>query len=381
MIPLCVPNLAGNEARYLQECVDSTYVSSVGPFVDRFETFLAEAAGTPDAVAVTNGTAALHTALVVAGVGTGDLVIVPAFTFIATANAVRYCGADPLLLDISVDSWTLSPEALQGFVDDACDTGDDGLVHRASGRPVRAVVAVHTMGHPADLAPLQRICDHFGLSLVVDAAAALGATYRAGPALAQAELSAISFNGNKTVTCGGGGAVVGTNAQALAQARHLTTTGRVSSDYDYDIVGFNYRMTNLQAAVGCAQMERWSDLVAAKRRIASTYDKAFADQPGLLAFPEAEWAKSACWFSGFWIGDAAPITAQEAIAELNRRGIGARPFWKPVHLQPPYSDVIAGPLSVTHDVWHRIVTLPCSTGLRDDEQAAVIDTVVDLLGG
>jgi dTDP-4-amino-4,6-dideoxygalactose transaminase len=375
MIPLAVPDLSGNEARYLQECVDSTYVSSVGPFVERFEEITAAACGTEDAVATASGTAALHLALTAVGVGRDDLVLMPALTFIAPANAVSYTGARPLFLDSARESWTLDPIALQLFLQNDCELSASGPIHRASGQRLAAILTVHTLGHPSDMGRLSAIANEWRLPLVADAAAAIGAEYRDRSAIAQATLSAVSFNGNKTVTCGGGGLVTGADRNLLQRIRHLSTTARVGTNYDHDDIGFNYRMTNLQAAVGCAQMERLETLLAAKRRIADRYDAAFAGIEGLSPFPRAPWGQSAFWYCGTLIGDESSNTADELIAALNESGIGARQFWKPMHRQTPYRDNPRGPLAVTDDLWHRIVTLPCSSGLTETDQSFVIDTV------
>ncbi|HJO23774.1 MAG: aminotransferase class I/II-fold pyridoxal phosphate-dependent enzyme [Myxococcota bacterium] len=371
MIPLAVPHLAGNEARYLRECVDTNFVSSVGPFVDRLETLVAECSGAAHAVATSSGTAGLHAALLAAGVSPGELVVVPAFTFIATANAVSHCGAVPWLLDITETDWTLDPEQLAGVFERETRRDGGSLVHVASGRRVAAVLPVHTLGAPADMDPILELARAQRVPVVADAAAALGSLYRGRPPGALgADLSVFSFNGNKTVTAGGGGAVVGADAALCDRVRHLTTTGRSGTDYTHDVVAFNSRMTNLQAAVGCAQLEQLDVLVAAKRRIARRYDEALADAPGVRLFPRAPWARSACWMSGVRVGGV-----PELVARLGERGVGARSFWKPIHLQPPYREAPRAPLPVSEAVWAEVLTLPCSAGLVSEDQETVIEAV------
>ena len=375
MIPLAVPHLAGNEARYLQECVDSNFVSSVGPFVERFEVLAAECSGASRAVAVSSGTAGLHAALLAVGVLPGDLVAVPSFTFIASANAVSHCGATPWLLDVTEGEWTLDPERLaEAFAGETRRDGDR-LVHAASGRRVAAILPVHTLGAPADMNPILALARAYGVPVVADAAAALGSRYHgAPPGALGADLSVFSFNGNKTVTAGGGGAVVGTDAALCDRVRHLTTTGRSGDDYTHDVVAFNSRMTNLQAAVGCAQLERLDDLVAAKRRIAERYAEALRDAPGVALFPSAPWAESACWMSGVRVAGAGELARR-----LGERGIGARPFWKPIHLQPPYRDAPRTALPVSEAIWSEILTLPCSAGLATGDQETVIEALLGCL--
>ncbi|MBF0425879.1 MAG: aminotransferase class I/II-fold pyridoxal phosphate-dependent enzyme [Magnetococcales bacterium] len=384
MIPLAVPDLTGNEALYLQECIASTFVSSVGPFVDRFEAMVSAAAGSTRAVATSAGTTGLHAALTAVGVGRDDLVILPAFTFIGSANAIAHCGALPWLLDVESEGWTLDPEQLEIELCQRTERrGEREVIHRPSGRRVAAVMPVHVLGNPAEMDAIVAIARRHGLPVVADAAAALGARAH-GRAIAalEAELTVFSFNGNKTVTCGGGGAVVGNDPALLDLVRHLTTTARHGEEYDHDRVGFNYRMTNLQAAVGCAQLERLDALVAAKQRIRARYDAACHDWPGVTPFPVPAWAKSACWFSGVVLPEGLEPAATRALyGAFRAAGVAARPFWKPIHLQLPYRDAPRTALPVSEAIAPRILTLPCSAGLTVAEQDHVIATADRLLAG
>ncbi len=373
MIPLAVPNLTGNEARYLQECIDSTFVSSVGPFVTRFEEMVAQAAQARYAVATSAGTTGLHAALTALGVGRDDLVILQALTFIASANAVAHCGATPWLCDVSPESWTLDVAQLEDVLRHETQRRGGARVHTVSGRRVAAIMPVYTLGMPADMDALMETARRYGLPVVADAAAALGARYK-GRAIADlgADLTVFSFNGNKTVTAGGGGVVAGNDEALCRRVRHLTTTARRGAEYDHDMVGFNYRMTNLQAAVGCAQVEQLDRFVAAKRRIAERYNQALHSLPGVGLFPRPRWAEGACWFSGITLTRP---TVAEIMPLLRARGVDSRPFWKPIHLQVPYAQVPRAPLPVSDRVWETILTLPCSTGLTEDEQETVIVAV------
>jgi len=377
LIPLAVPNLTGNEARYLAECVETTYVSSVGPFVDRFERMVAQASGSLGAVATSSGTTGLHAALIAVGVERDDLVILPSLTFIAGANSIAHCGAAPWLLDVAADGWTLDPELLAQVLADETEPGPRGPVHRISGRRVAALMPVHTLGLPADMDAIDSIAERHGLPIVADAAAALGARYRGRPLGALgAALSVFSFNGNKTVTAGAGGAVCGTDERLLDLVRHLTTTARRGAEYDHDRVGYNYRMSNLQAAVGCAQMERLEEFVAAKRRIRRRYEAAFADLPDLRPFPAPTWAEGADWFSGFTLDDPRWRGVETDFrSRLRAGGIDARAFWKPIHLQAPYAEAPRSPMPVADGLWRRVITLPCSTGLTEADQDRVIAAV------
>ncbi len=381
MIPLCVPNLSGNEARYLAECVSSTFVSSVGPFVTRFEQMVAAAAGTPGAVATSAGTTALHAALLTVGVKPGDLVVCPGLTFIASANAISHCGAIPWLFDVDEDSWTLSSDLLAETLRRETTRRDGALVHTATGRTVAAILPVFTLGLPADMDAIVPIAKDYGLPVVVDAAAALGASYKGRKSGdLGADLTMYSFNGNKTVTAGGGGAIVGMDENLLAAFRHLTTTARVGTEYDHDRIGYNYRMTNLQAAVGCAQMEQLDTFVSAKRRIAQRYNEGFREIDGLKRFPAPQWAEGGDWFSGFMLdrpdGDKIGLALRRTLREA---GIDARPFWKPMHMQKPYEQAPRTAMTVSEYVWNRIVTLPCSTHLTTEDQTTVVAAVLDNL--
>lgn len=378
MIPMCIPNISGNEGIYLAECVSSTFVSTIGPFVVRFEKMVAEAAGTRGAVATSAGTTALHAALAAVGVERDDLVICPSLTFIASANAISHAGATPWLFDVDPESWTLDPRRLAQELANGTERRGGELFHIQTGRRVSAVVPVFTLGIPADMDAIVAIAREYRLKVVVDGAAALGALYkgRMSGALG-ADLTMYSFNGNKTTTAGGGGAVAGDDEALLAHFRHLTTTGRVGADYDHDVVAFNYRMTNLQAAVGCAQMERLDEFVAAKRRIAARYEHAFHRLNGIGRFPDPEWAQSPCWFSGFaFHAEGAGEKSRVLRVHLREEGIEARPFWKPMHDQKPYADAPRTAMPVTDALWPGVVTLPCSTHLTEAEQDKVIGTVL-----
>ena len=373
MIPLAIPNLTGNEARYLHECIESTFVSSIGPFVTRFEEMVAQAAQARYAVATSAGTTGLHAALTALGVGRDDVVILQALTFIASANAIAHCGATPWLCDVAAESWTLDVTQLADVLRHQTEARGGIRVHRPSGRRVAAIMPVYTLGMPADMDALMDTAHRYGLPVVADAAAALGARYK-GRAIADlgADLTVFSFNGNKTVTAGGGGVVAGNDEALCRRVRHLTTTARRGAEYDHDMVGFNYRMTNLQAAVGCAQLEQLETFVAAKRRIAQRYNDALRPLPGVGLFPRPGWAEGACWFSGITLTHP-PVA--EVMPLLRAREVDSRPFWKPIHLQVPYASVPRAPLPVSDRVWDTILTLPCSTALTEDEQGTVIAAV------
>lgn len=372
-IPLAVPVVGPAEARNLQACIDTGFVSSVGEFVTELERKVAASTGALSGVATSAGTTGLHAALTTVGVGRDDLVVTPSFTFIASANAISHCGATPWLMDID-GNWTLDLDQVERELETSTQRDGGALVHRPSGRRVAALMPVYTLGNLCDPRRLREIATRFALPIVADAAAAIGASWQGRPLNEGADLSVISFNGNKTVTAGGGGMIVGDNAELMNLARHLTTTARVSSDYSHDRVGFNYRMTNLQAAVGCAQMEQLPAFIAAKRRIRQRYREGLDDMAGLEFFPGAD-DGSSCWFSGVVLNHPSLPSARDIADSLRHQGIEARTFWKPVHLQTPYSQVPRADLKSCEGLWQRVLTLPCSTNLTDDQQDRVISAL------
>lgn len=376
MIPLAVPNLTGHEKEYLDNCIDTTYVSSVGEYVTRLEKMAAQATGSKFAVATSSGTTALHVMLTAVGVKAGELVVVPTFTFIASANAVAHCGAVPWLMDIRVDDWCMDAELIRTEFMRKCTFQNGTITHNETGRRVAAIMPVYTLGNIPDMAAFRSIADEYHLPLIADAACAIGATYRDVPFGNLADASAVSFNGNKTVTCGGGGMVVGNDRERMERIRHLTTTARVGAEYDFDMVGFNYRMTNLQAAVGCAQMERLEDFLNRKREVRSFYATAFEEleNAGISLFPTSP--GSSCWFSGIVLPEGSSLEDVRALCgELKQKGIESRTFWKPVHLQEPYRNAPCSSVNVAQSLWERIVTLPCGTGITDGELEYVADSV------
>ena len=379
MIPFAEPNLGGNEARYLQACVETNFVSSIGPFVDRFEALVAAAAGTPEAVATSSGTAGLHVALAALGVGPDDLVVLPDYTFIGSANAIVMAGASPWLVDISPESWTLGADALREAFAGISANGR-GAIHRRSGKRIAAIIAVHALGHPADLDALRHVVEPYGVPIIADGAAALGAMYKGRPiGVAGADLTVFSFNGNKTVTAGGGVAVVGTDARLLETVRRLSTTARSGVAYEHDSVAFNCRMTNLQAAVGCAQMEQLDAFVAAKRRIHQRYAEASSDLEGASPLPAAAWAESACWISGVRL-DPARYDRAAVVERLRRSEVDARAFWQPIHQQKPYRDAPRENTAVADLAATRFLALPSSTSLTKADQDRVIAALERALG-
>ena len=371
-IPLAVPNLGGNEAAYLAECVASNFVSSVGPFVERFEREFAAFVGARYAVACTTGTAALHVALQLAGAGPQQLVAVSDFTFIASVNAAVYTGADVLLVDAERATWNMDTARLHDHV----------VARAARGERIPDVIeVVHVLGHPADLEPLLALRDRFGIPIVEDAAEALGATYTAGPVKGQhvgtcGLLGCYSFNGNKIITTGGGGMIVTDDAELAGRARHLTTQAKVPGrGYVHDEVAYNYRLTNVAAALGVAQLEQLPAFLERKRDIATAYRTQLAGLP-VEPGPAASWAAPSFWLSSVLLAGA---DRDDVLDGLEREGVGARPLWPPMHQQAPHvhHDRIGG--EVSDDLFRRGLSLPSSTGLAVSELQHTIAALTTLI--
>jgi aminotransferase in exopolysaccharide biosynthesis len=357
-IALHEPLFAGHEKKYVNEAIDSTYVSSVGQFVNRFEIDLSNYTGSHQAVATVNGTAALHVALVACGVGVGDLVITQSLTFVATCNAIRYCGADPVFVDVDAHTLGLSPMAVRQWLEEHAFVDDQGQCrHTDSMRAIKAALPMHTFGHPADLDGLAAVCLNWHLILIEDAAESLGSFYKGQHTGTLGALGTLSFNGNKTITTGGGGAVLAGSFALAARVKHLTTTAKQAHAYDFvhDELGFNYRMPNINAALGCAQLEQLTGFLQAKRELAMAY-KAFVANSEWQFVDEPD---GSC--SNFWLNAVQCQNRSQRDALLNHLhscGIQSRPSWTPMHLLPMYASCVRGALPQTAHLFDTLVNLP-----------------------
>lgn len=382
VIPLCVPEIRGNEWNYIKQCLDTNWVSSVGPFVDRFESMLAERAGTAHAVAVVNGTSALHIALLVAGVRPEEEVLTSTLTFIAPANAVRYAGAWPVLFDAESAYWQMDTQRVIDFLDRECRWAGGSLFNKRSNRRIAAIVPVHILGHPVDLDPILEAARKYGLPVIEDATESLGARYRERPVGSLGDLACFSFNGNKIITTGGGGMIT-TNQEAWAKrAKYLTTQAKMDPvEYVHGEVGYNYRLTNIQAALGCAQVEQLERFIAAKRRLAARYTEALRDVPGITPMREALWAHSIFWMYTVLVDERAYGEDSRALLRrLAGAGIQARPLWQPLHRSVVYSRAQVCGGEVADELNARALSLPCSVGLSEAEMQCVIEAVCERPG-
>jgi perosamine synthetase len=359
------PKIGGNAWAYVKDCLDTGWVSSAGAWVDRFETMLAEFTGSSHAVATVNGTAALHACLLLVGIRPGDEVLVPSLTFVATANAVRYCGAEPHFVDCEIASLGVDPVALDVHLATVAERRGGQCFNRRTGRPIRALVVMHCFGHPARMTPLAEVAGRYGLALVEDAAEALGSCHNGHHTGRIGRIAAISFNGNKTVTTGGGGAILTDDPVLAARARHLTTTARLpaTNAIAHDLVGFNYRMPNLNAALGCAQLEQLPALLASKRRLAERLAVAFDGLAGARLMREPAWGHANYWLNALILDPEWRDERAYVLHALDEAGYQSRPFWTPMHELPMYATSPRAPLPVTDRVAACGINLPSSPGL------------------
>lgn len=376
-IPLSVPNLGGNEWAYIKECLDTNWVSYVGPFVGRFERDLSVHTGCRFAIAMNSGTSALHLALLTAGVERNTEVIMPAISFVAPANAVAYCGASPVLIDISPIDWQMDVEKLDDFLTKVCVRKLDGLWNRVTDRRISAILPVHLLGDLADVDAIGELAQKFELPMIEDAAECLGARYKGRPIGAaipgfDPEMRQVitSFNGNKIVTTGCGGAILTDSERLSRHSRHLSTTAKTDPlRFQHDEVGYNYRLNNISAALGTAQLERLEEFVSIKRRTAATYELGLQDLANVRLHPQSPNGESIFWLYTVMTEDPSlPL-----IEKLNSLGIQVRPLWTPLNELPMFSNRVYSHQCAFSPYLHRhALSLPSSVGITGEEIAMVV---------
>jgi perosamine synthetase len=362
------PEFAGNEWDYVKECLDTGWVSSVGKFVDLFEERLAQACGTSRAVVVANGTAALQVSLLLTGVKQGDEVIVPALSFVATANAVVHAGGVPHFVDSRGDNLGMDPEALDAYLSEITRPSESGAVNRATGRRIAAIVPMHAFGFPASIEELIQVGNKYGIAVIEDAAESLGSTLRGRHLGSFGVVGALSFNGNKIVTTGGGGAIVTNDDKLATRAKQLTTTFKRPHRWEFfhEEVAFNYRMPNLNAALGCAQLERLPDFLLRKRNLAHRYLDAF-DRVGTVEFVrETEGVQSNYWLNTIKLPEASMQLRDEVLEKASAAGYGCRPVWTLLHKLPMYREAPRAPLPIAEKLEASLINLPSSARLGGD---------------
>ncbi len=352
------PVFAGREKEYLADCIDSTFVSSVGAYVDRFETEVARCTGSKYAIATVNGTAALHVSLLIAGVRREDEVITQPVTFVATCNAIKYCGSEPIFVDVDRETFGMSPESLLTFLRKNAVLKNGSVYNKATGKRIRACLPVHVFGHPCRIDEIVDICSNYGIVVVEDSAEALGSFFKNKHAGTFGKLGVLSFNGNKIITTGGGGAIL-TDDESLAQrARHLTKTAKVPHPYEYfhDEVGFNYRMPNINAALGLAQLEQLDKFLKIKRELAKKYEGFFSTMEGIKFAKEPKVARSNYWLNAvFFKSEQEKI---EFLETTNRHKVHTRPVWTLMYKLPMYESCFRVETPESEEIERKVVNLP-----------------------
>jgi len=376
-IPLSEPQISGNELKYVTECLETGWVSSAGSFVNKFEVMAAEYAQAKFGVAVVNGTAALHLSLIACGVGFNDEVIVPALTFIAPVNAVRYCGASPVFMDCDPETFCIDARKVENFLNNNCRKGEDGLTYnKNTGTKTKAVIPVHLFGHPADMQALLKVSQEHNISVVEDATESLGSEYRCRKTGSMGKIGCFSFNGNKIITTGGGGMAV-TNDKTIAEKiRHLSTQAKKPHAYEqsHDEIGYNYRLTNIQAALGVAQFERLGDFLNIKRRNALLYRELLSGLEEAELVWEQPWARSNFWFY------TVKVRAQHKrplIEHLLSRNIQVREFWKLIHTLPMYKGFESYKVENAQEAYDSCINIPCSVSLKEEDIELVAKSIKD----
>ena len=359
------PVFEGNEWHYLKDCLDSGFVSSIGQYVDQFEQKIAEYTGANHAIAVVNGTAALHLAMIVAGVQSGDEVLMPSLTFVATANSVSYVGAVPHFVDIRRADFGIDTATLRDYLKKITILKDGYCLNKNTGRVIRALMPMHVFGHPCNMNDLLSIADEFHLTLIEDAAESLGSFYHQKHAGTFGALGILSFNGNKTITTGGGGVILTDDAEIASRAKHLSTTAKQphAFAYKHTDIGFNYRMPNLNAALGCAQLEQLPQFLKSKRRLYKLYADSFAKVENVSLFQEPNHCHSNYWLQTLILDEQLAPYHEDIIRGCINAGINVRPVWTPLHLLPIYSASPAAPLSVTNTLANQLINIPSSAGI------------------
>ncbi len=363
MVPLSVPVFVGNEKKYLEECIDTTFVSSVGKFVDRFEQMIAEYTGAKKAVVCVSGTNALHMAMMLVGVERDDEVLTQALTFIATCNAISYIGAHPVFVDVDRDTMGLSPIALRSWLEKNAEIRNGECFNKKSGRRVKACVPMHTFGHPCRIDEIAEICREYHIELVEDAAESIGSLYKGKHTGTFGKVGAISFNGNKTITTGGGGMLLFNDEELAARAKHLTTQAKIPHRWEFrhDEIGYNYRMPNINAALGCAQLENLDRFIENKRQTAAEYAKFFKNIPELEFFTEPAESRSNYWLNAVILKDKEE--QQRFLEATNDNGVMTRPIWELMSRLPMFEHCETDGLATTQWLADRVVNIPSSVRL------------------
>jgi perosamine synthetase len=372
MILLSGPNISGNEWKYVKECLDTAWVSSVGSYVSQFENMVAEYAGAKYGVATSSGTTALHISLIISGVERDDYVIVPNVTFVASVNSIKYTGADPILMDVDPHTWQMDLGLLERFLEKETEEQNGSRVYKKDGRRVKAIMPVHVLGNMCNMDRLMDICNRYQLTVIEDSTEALGSYYKGKHAGSFGRLGCFSFNGNKIITCGGGGVIVTDDEELAKKAKHLTTQAKADSfEYYHDHVGYNYRLVNVSAAIGVAQMEQLPDFVKRKHEI----DAFYKDQLGGLGDIEfqkvEEGVNPNCWLFTFKTDKQ-----HDVLKVLNENKMQSRPFWVPMNQLPMYkNEVYIQEQDFAKQIYDKCLSIPCSTNITQEQLEGIVSKI------
>ncbi len=374
MIPLSVPHLAGNEWKYVKDCLDTGWISSVGSYVNRFEEEVAKFSGAAYGVACVNGTNGLHIALMLCGVKQGDYVIVPNITFVASVNAIRYCNADPILIDVDAKNWQIDLDVIENFLNNETVVQGENLVYKKNGRRIAAMLAVHVLGNVTDLDRLVSICKKYNLVLVEDSTESLGTFYKQKHTGTFGKMGVFSFNGNKIISTGGGGVIVTDDKELAARAKHLTTQAKADPmEYYHDENAYNYRLVNILAAVGVAQMEQLPDFIKYKKKIDAFYRKELNGIGDIVFQHVSKDVDPNCWLFTFKTN-----AKKQLLDHLNKQQIQSRSFWVPMNQLPMHKkDIYVNNNDVSNGIYDTCLSIPCSAGITQDQLNTVVEAIKD----
>lgn len=372
MVLLSGPNLGGNELKYVTECIETEWVSSVGSYVTKFENLLAEQAGTKYSIATSSGTTALHTSMHVLGVGRGDYVIVPNVTFIASLNSIKYTGADPILVDVDQSTWQMDLNVLETFLENQCEIREDDLWHKSSNRRIPAIMPVHVLGNMCNMERLTSMCDKYKLTVIEDSTESLGSYYNNKHAGSFGKVGCFSFNGNKLITTGGGGMIVTDDEAFAKKAKHVTTQAKSDPmEYFHDELGFNYRLTNVAAAIGVGQMEQLPQFLENKQKMKAYY---FDQLSGIgdIQFQGVEYKVHPNW----WLFTIKTSRMRDLLKRLNENKLQSRPFWVPMNRLPMFeNDLYISNNDVSGAIYSSCISIPCSTNITEEQMSRVVSEI------
>lgn len=376
-IPLCVPEIRKNEWLYIKKCLDENWISSFGEYVERFERSVAEYLGVKYAVSCINGTSALHIALLVSGISPDEEVLIPALSFVAPANAVRYIGAWPVFIDVSLNSWQMDPQKTIEFLTKECTAKHGKLVNKHTRRFVRGILPVHILGQAVDMDSILDIAKRFNLVVIEDVAESLGAIYKSRKVGTLGSISCLSFNGNKIITTGNGGMIVTNNIKWANKARYFINQAKDNPlEYIHNEIGYNYRLSNINAALGVAQMEKLDEYIAKKKRIASRYNAGLCNIGGITLMANVKWSKPSFWLYTILVNAKNyGVNSRVLLAKLCKNHIESRPFWHPLHSLKPFKQCYAYQIKVANRLYRDGLSLPSSVNLLAEEQAFIIESI------